>query len=257
MSRETALSAEQTALSHAPAFWAVVPAAGVGRRFGGDPCDANKPKQYQALLGKSVAQWTFQRLLSVERIAGCVVALGAEDTYWSEQGVKSPRLSFTTGGAERADTVRLALQSLQGRAHPNDWVLVHDIARPCVRSEDIERLMDELGEHPVGGILAAPMADTVKCVTADRRIEATADRNQLWSALTPQMFRYGLLQQALERALKVGFQPTDEASAVEQLGHQPVVVAGQRDNIKITRREDLAMAEAILQVQLQQREAES
>lgn len=231
-------------------LWAVVPAAGVGRRFGGDPSDAGRPKQYQRLLDRSVAQWTLQRLLSVERIDGCIVALDPEDRYWPQYGIVNSRIALTTGGAERADTVRLALQSLRDRAEPNDWVLVHDIARPCVRTKDIDNLVNQLWEHDVGGILATPMADTVKRVAGDGSIQATADRSELWSALTPQMFRYSLLKQAMEQALDRGFQPTDEASAVEQLGRQPLVVEGQRDNIKITRREDLAIAGAILQAQL-------
>ena len=240
-----------------PCYWAVVPAAGVGRRFASDSSGLDaapaKPKQYQPLLlDQSVAQWTLDRLLSVERISGCVVALAREDGYWHQYGTDDPRITLTTGGAERADSVRLALQSLAGRAVADDWVLVHDIARPCVRVTDIERLMDTLDGHPVGGILAAPVADTVKRVGNDHSIQATEDRSQLWCASTPQMFRYSVLAQALSQAVESGFQPTDEASAVEQLGHKPRVVEGQRDNIKITRREDLAIAGAILKSQQQE-----
>ena len=234
---------------HSCNYWAVVPAAGVGRRFGGEQLGSTKPKQYQALLGKTVAQWTLERLLSVKGITGCLVAISAEDEYWAEQKIADPRLSLATGGTERADTMRLALQALAGRAQPDDWVLVHDIARPCVRAADIEQLISSLAAHPVGGILAAPVADTIKRVNAAQQVVATEDRSQLWSALTPQMFRYSVLCDALDNAQQNGFQPTDEAAAIETLGLQPAVVAGQRDNIKITRREDLAIAEAILRAQ--------
>ncbi|UTW46182.1 2-C-methyl-D-erythritol 4-phosphate cytidylyltransferase [bacterium SCSIO 12696] len=225
-------------------YWAVIPAAGVGRRFGG-----SHPKQYQSLLGKPVACWTLERLLSLPDIEQCVVAIGRDDSYWPTLGLDNPRITTATGGAERADTVRLALQALDGRAAEDDWVLVHDIARPCVRPTDIAKLMQQLSNHPVGGLLAAPMADTVKRVSGDNDVIATEDRRQLWSALTPQMFRYGTLRKALESAALNNIQPTDEASAIEQLGLIHKVIEGQRDNIKITRAEDLAIAAAILLAQ--------
>ncbi|MGS2724061.1 2-C-methyl-D-erythritol 4-phosphate cytidylyltransferase [Porticoccus sp. GXU_MW_L64] len=228
-------------------LWAVVPAAGAGRRFGGD-C----PKQYQSLLGKAVARWTLERLLAVEQITSCVVAISPDDQYWPQLGLQQPRITVTDGGAERADSVRLALQCLDGQAADGDWVLVHDIARPCVRVADIHNLLQQLANHPVGGILAAPIADTVKRVAANGSVVATEDRNQLWRALTPQMFRYGALCKALDNAKQTGFQPTDEASAIEHAGVGHQVVAGQRDNIKITQPEDLAVAAAILTAQMEE-----
>ncbi|MCV6605619.1 MAG: 2-C-methyl-D-erythritol 4-phosphate cytidylyltransferase [Porticoccaceae bacterium] len=227
-------------------FWAVVPAAGVGRRFGGQ-C----PKQYQSLLGKPVARWSLERILSLSNIERCVVAINPDDTHWPQLALDDSRLQTTLGGAERADSVRLALQALSDCAGDDDWVLVHDIARPCVRPGDIQTLMAELVSHPVGGILAAPMADTVKRV-ADQNIAATEDRSQLWAAYTPQMFRYGLLRQALTVVRQQGVTPTDEAAAIEALGLSHRVVEGQRDNIKITRAEDLAIAAAILKAQLEE-----
>lgn len=232
-----------------PKFWVVVPAAGVGHRFGGD-----QPKQYYPLNGKTVAEWTLSRLLSVSRVAGCVVAISDGDQHWAKLEINDSRIILTTGGAERSDTVYQGLLSLAELASSNDWVLVHDIARPCVRAADIEHMMDVLAEDAAGGILAAPMADTVKRVSSGNCIDTTENRSQLWAALTPQMFRYSLLRDALEQAKKKGFEPTDESSAVEQLGVSPKVIAGQRDNIKITNREDLVIAEAILQVQIQQKE---
>ena len=233
-------------------IWVVVPAAGVGRRFGGDT-----PKQYQQLLGKSVIEHTLERLLELEG-AQIVVALSPVDTLWQQLSVfQTPRIQTTVGGDERADSVRLALESLQGKAESDDWVLVHDVARPCVRVEDIKNLLIQLANHTVGGVLATPISDTVKRIvkqTAHQSdIDSTEDRSQLWAAQTPQMFRYGLLLESLQTAVKQQHQhqPTDESAAIEQLGYTPSVVEGSRDNIKITQLEDMAIAEAIIKYQQQ------
>lgn len=226
-----------------PVVWSVVPAAGMGRRFGGAI-----PKQYATLLGKPMARWSIERLLSVKRIAGCVVAIHPADHRWQQLHFDDPRLVTVSGGAERADSVRLALAQLSPRAAAHDWVLVHDIARPCVRSDDIENLIQHLFDHAVGGVLAAPVADTIKRVSGNH-IVATEDRSHLWRALTPQMFRFGLLQKALRHCVDMGAVPTDEAAAVEALGYRPVAVEGRRDNIKVTQADDLVIAEAILTVQ--------
>lgn len=231
--------------------WVVVPAAGVGRRFGGDT-----PKQYQQLLGKPVIEHTLERLLELKD-AQIVVALSPVDTQWQQLSVfQSPCIQTALGGEERADSVRLALESLQGKAEQDDWVLVHDVARPCVRVKDIENLLTQLASHTVGGILATPVSDTVKRVlkrTAHQSdIDSTEDRSQLWAAQTPQMFRYALLLESLLTAVKQQHQPTDESAAIEQLGYTPSVVEGSRDNIKITRLEDMAIAEAIMKHQQEQ-----
>lgn len=231
-------------MSEASKLWVVVPAAGVGRRFGAD-----QPKQYLPLAGRPVAEWTLERLLQVDGVQQVVVAISSEDQWWQQLTISDSRVNTVTGGAERADSVRLALESLADSAAEQDWVLVHDIARPCVRVADIERLVATLESHPVGGILATPMADTVKRVGQKSAITNTEDRQQLWAALTPQMFRYGTLRQALAEAVSSGQQPTDEAAAIEALGHQALVVEGQRDNLKITRPEDLVIAEAIIRYQ--------
>lgn len=224
--------------------WVVVPAAGVGRRFGGDT-----PKQYQKLLGKSVIEHTLERLLELDD-AQIVVALSSIDTQWQQLSVfQSTRIQTTIGGDERADSVRLALESLQGKAKQDDWVLVHDVARPCVRVQDIKNLLTQLANHTVGGVLATPVSDTVKRVLNQSNIDSTEDRSQLWAAQTPQMFRYGLLLEGLKTAVQQQCQPTDESAAIEQLGHTPIVVQGSRDNIKITRFEDMAIAEAIMKYQ--------
>ncbi|WP_461482196.1 2-C-methyl-D-erythritol 4-phosphate cytidylyltransferase [Porticoccus sp.] len=224
--------------------WIVVPAAGTGSRFGGVI-----PKQYQSLAGKTVIEHTLARLLSVND-AVVVVAVHPEDTHWPRLPVfDHPRIRTVHGGRERADSVRLALECLSREAHTDDWVLVHDVARPCVRVAEVRHLMATLKDHKVGGVLAVPVSDTVKRVDRGDDIAATEDRSRLWLAQTPQMFRYGLLNWSLKTAVRQQWQPTDESAAVERLGHVPQVVEGSRDNIKITRREDLAIAEAILRFQ--------
>lgn len=227
--------------------WIIVPAAGVGRRFGGDV-----PKQYQQLLGKPVIEHTLERLLQLEGVQ-LVVAVSSEDTLWQQLAVfQDPRIQTTTGGEERADSVRLALEFLQGKAQQDDWVLVHDVARPCVRVQDIQDLMTKLDSHKTGGVLATPVSDTVKRVLDESNIDSTEDRSQLWAAQTPQMFRYGLLLESLQKAVQQQYQPTDESAAIERLGYTPCVVEGSRDNIKVTRLEDMAIAEAIMKYQQEQ-----
>ena len=233
--------------------WIVVPAAGVGRRFGGD-----MPKQYQQLLGKSVIEHTLEQLLQIED-AQIVVAVSPEDTQWQQLSIfQNSRIDTTSGGDERADSVRLALEAIsgkaiQGKAEQDDWVLVHDVARPCVRVQDIKNLITQLANHKVGGVLATPVSDTVKRVIRDSDVHSTEDRTQLWAAQTPQMFRYGLLLESLQKAVQQQYQPTDESAAIEQLGYTPCVVEGSRDNIKITRQEDMAIAEAIMKYQQEQK----
>ncbi|TNF03981.1 MAG: 2-C-methyl-D-erythritol 4-phosphate cytidylyltransferase [Gammaproteobacteria bacterium] len=224
--------------------WIVVPAAGVGSRFGGA-----LPKQYQSLAGKTVVEHTLERLLAVND-AIVVVAVHPDDKYWTELPVfEHPRIRTVHGGKERADSVRLALECLTREAHTDDWVLVHDVARPCVRVTEIQHLINTLSDHKVGGILAVPVSDTVKRVEQGDNIAGTEDRSKLWLAQTPQMFRYGLLSWSLNTAVRQQWQPTDESAAVERLGHIPQIVEGSRDNIKITRQEDLEIAEAIMKYQ--------
>lgn len=225
-------------------FWAVVPAAGVGKRMGGDI-----PKQYLPVMGKPVLQHTLERLLSVETLAGINVALGNEDGYWPDLPFHgNPRIRAVPGGRERADSVHSALLHLEDQAKPDDWVLVHDAARLCITRSDVLKLIDTLQQDPVGGILALPVSDTLKTVE-NGRITGTPDRSRIWRALTPQMFRYGLLCQALADAAEQGAMVTDEASAVELAGYQPKIVEGRPDNLKITRPEDLPLATFYLERQ--------
>ena len=226
------------------AFWGVVPAAGVGKRMG-----ANIPKQYLPVSGKPVLQHTLERLLSVEALTAVVVALGREDGFWPDLPfADNPRILVADGGKERADSVLSALNRLEGLASADDWVLVHDAARLCITRSDVLKLIEQLEHDPVGGILALPSSDTLKGVS-DGIIVDTVDRNHVWRALTPQMFRYGSLHDALSSAAELGLTVTDEASALELKGHTPRIVEGRPDNIKITRPEDLSLAAFYLEQQ--------
>ncbi|WP_129778719.1 2-C-methyl-D-erythritol 4-phosphate cytidylyltransferase [Peristeroidobacter soli] len=223
-------------------FWVVVPAAGSARRMG-----AAVPKQYLPLAGRTVIEWSLAPFLAHARTAGIVVALSADDQRWSQTTLAGDaKIATTIGGSERMDSVLAGLRALQGRAAPDDWVLVHDAARPCLSAIDLDRLLTELDGDAAGGLLAAPVVDTLKRADEGGRVSQTVARDRLWRALTPQMFRYVVLQRALENAQAKAVAVTDEAQAVESLGLQPKLVAGDADNIKITLPEDLSRAERIL-----------
>src|SRR6185437_10242055 len=174
-------------------YWLVMPAAGIGRRFGTD-----RPKQYAPLCGRTVIEWALALFLTDPRCAGAVVALAEDDPYWAAVAPATVRVA--AGGQERSHSVRNGLAALAKDAHRDDWVLVHDAARPCLPRGDLDRLLAELAAHPVGGLLATPAADTLKRADASRDVQQTIDRAGLWRALTPQMFRYGRLCEALDRA---------------------------------------------------------
>ena len=254
-------------------YWLVMPAAGVGRRFGN-----SKPKQYAPLQGRTVIEWALAPFLADPHCAGVSISLASDDPYWGEVAERLAKLPGRTaeiivaaGGAERSQSVRKGLEALATRAAADDWVLVHDAARPCLSAHDLQQLLQRLGEHRVGGILATPAADTLKRASVETgiagapgrqqpsspptaasptppgpEIEATVDRAGLWRALTPQMFRYKLLSDALDIALASGRLPTDEAKALEWTGEHPVLVQGSAANIKITSADDLVLAAALL-----------
>lgn len=225
-------------------IWAVVPAAGVGKRMLSD-----RPKQYLDLANKTVIEHTLTRLIEAGVFSAVAVAISAEDPYWPELPISShEKILRAAGGKERCDSVLSALRTLRENAADDDWVLVHDAARPCVTAADIRLLIETLKDDPVGGILALPSPDTLKHVEA-RSITATIDRSHVWRALTPQMCRYGALKTALESAAAQGQVVTDEASALELQGLQPKIVEGRPDNIKITRPEDLPLAKFYLEQQ--------
>lgn len=223
-------------------YWLVVPAAGRGRRVG-----AALPKQHLALAGRTVLEWALEPFASDERCAGRILALAADDQPGRALvAARARELIAVEGGAERVHSVRAALRALEDRADAADWVLVHDAARPCLTRRDLDRLLAAGKAHPVGAILAVPLADTLKRADGHGSAEATLERSGLWRALTPQMFRFGKLVAALDAALAAGRRPTDEAQAFEWLGQRPLLVEGSPANIKITRAEDLALAAACL-----------
>lgn len=242
-------------------LWCVVPAAGVGKRFG-----AGQPKQYLTLHDQTIMEWTLQRLLRIPRIEKIVVAISEEDTQFAQLSIaQQDRIHTVSGGRERCDSVQNGLQWLlkQTAGDNDDWVLVHDVARPCVRLEDITRLIDEVAQSgAIGGILANPVRDTMKRSDAQGRIMQTVERAHLWHALTPQLFPLKTLLQALQQADQMPLDSnreavTDEASAMERQGHCPILVPGHSDNIKITHPQDLQLARLFLQQQMLESEQEA
>lgn len=223
-------------------YWLVLPAAGRGRRFG-----AAVPKQYLSLAGRTVLDWALDPFARDARCAGRILALAADDARGRAfVAGRARELIAVEGGSERVRSVRAALRALETRATVTDWVLVHDAVRPCLARADLDRLLAAGSAHPVGAILAAPLADTLKRADGQGSAEATIERTGLWRALTPQMFRLGALVVALDAALAAGKLPTDEAQAFEWLGQRPLLVEGSPANLKITRAEDLAIAAACL-----------
>ncbi len=226
-----------------PAFWLVVPAAGIGSRM-----QAQCPKQYLTVAGKTILELTLACFLDHPSLRGIIVALAEHDDWWPALQLSADqRIQTVIGGAERADSVLNALLALEGcGAQANDWVLVHDAARPLLEHQDLDRLLNELAADAVGGLLAVPARDTLKQVGADGRVAKTIDRSVIWHALTPQMFRFGLLRRALTDALTAGIRVTDEASAMEWAGFAPRVIEGSASNIKITRPEDMQLLQTLL-----------
>lgn len=231
-------------MSAAPTFRFVVPAAGAGRRMAADT-----PKQYLQIGDRTVIEHTLDGLLSCTRCHSVTVAVAADDTCWPDIGQRyaDRRVVAVHGGDERSQSVLNALDSLAPSTQDTDWVLVHDAARPCLRTEDLDALIGTLVDDAVGGLLGVPVADTMKQVDTNGRVTQTVSREDLWHALTPQMFRFGLLRSALSEALSAGQTVTDEASAMELAGHHPRMVQGHRDNIKITLPADLSLAAFYLQ----------
>jgi len=222
----------------------VIPAAGSSRRI----ARAGPPKQYLQLAGRTVIEWAIAPFLERADCERIVVVIAENDPHWSKESLaRHPKISTSIGGAQRVDSVRAGLRSLVALANEDDWVLVHDAARPCLRATDLSRLIDELADDGVGGLLGAPLVDTLKRADASDRVQATVTRESLWRALTPQMFRYGVLDRALRAAGDSGVVPTDEAQAVEALGLQPRLVRGDPDNIKITLPEDIERAARLLE----------
>ena len=223
--------------------WCVVPAAGVGARM----C-STLPKAYLPIAGKKLIEITLNTLLTVSAIEKIVVVVSEQDQHWSQLALAQHAQIITViGGEERYHSVFNGLMQLQPFAQPHDWVLVHDVARPCITPADIQHLIHQCDNHPVGGLLARPMTDTVKCRQEKTlQVENTLDRQLLWAALTPQCFRFELLKTALQQVIVHNKKVTDESHAVELLGHHPLLIEGDARNIKVTYPSDLALAENIL-----------
>ena len=224
-----------------PRYCAIVPAAGSGARFG-----AETPKQYLSVGNHPLLYHALRPLLRQPQIERVVVVLSPADRFWQHYEWDDPAgklMVIREGGASRADSVRAGLAAVQANLHESDWVLVHDAARACLASADLDSLITELTDDPVGGLLAVPLADTLKHGDAAGRVDRTPPRDGLWQAQTPQMFRAGILGEALRAAKAV----TDEASAVEALGLKPRLVATQYPNFKVTYAADLDLARLILE----------
>ncbi|HEY0748826.1 MAG TPA: 2-C-methyl-D-erythritol 4-phosphate cytidylyltransferase [Steroidobacteraceae bacterium] len=228
-------------------LWAIVPAAGRGERFSASS-PLGTPKQYTPLLGKSILEWTLRALLSEPRIHAIVVVIAAGDSLWPQLAAKlnSAKLKSTTGGSHRQHSVMNGLEFLASQASENDWVMVHDAARPCVSRGELQALADALELTSSGAVLAVPIVDTVKR-ERDGALE-TVDRAGLWRALTPQVFAFAQLRRALQEAAHAGIAVTDEAQAMERLGIHASLVRGSPFNIKVTRAEDLNAAAGILKM---------
>ena len=225
--------------SESPRFFALIPCAGAGLRAGGD-----SPKQYQTIAGKPMVLHTLDAFAKVDRIAKTLVVVSQGDATFASLNATVD--IFHCGGATRADTVKNGLQALLDKGCSSaDWVLVHDAARCLITPEQINHLIDECQHDAVGGLLACPVADTLKS-SCDGRVEGTVDRASKWAAQTPQMFRIGSLQAALDKASQAGRAVTDDASVMEAMGLQPKIVKASSQNFKVTYPEDFQMAESIL-----------
>ncbi len=228
-----------------PHLWVVIPAAGVGKRM-----QVNHPKQYLKIQNKTVLEHTISRFSDFNVVKGIVVVVSRGDEYWPVLTIKAKVPVYVAdGGKERCHSVLNGLEHLKEKASPNDWVMVHDAARPCLHADDIQKLIDELWQHGTGGLLGLPVADTVKFCGGNNRVKHTVSREGLWRALTPQMFRYEKLRGSLEAAIKNPEKITDEASAIEAAGYEPVMVEGRWDNIKITHPQDLGQAAQFMEAQ--------
>ena len=230
--------------------WAIVPAAGIGSRM-----QATIPKQYLSLEGRPLIEHSLLRLLETRWIKGIVVAIAEDDQHWPQLSLsKHPKIKTVTGGAERIDSVSNALNAIQDQLLKNDFILVHDAARPCLSHEDLERLFDALVLTDSGVVLADKISDTVKRDDGNSAVLKTVPRQGLWRAFTPQIFPHQLLTKALNQVKNdLTSNITDEASAIEQLGLSPALVQGRSDNIKITTTGDIHLASLILRAQREQK----
>lgn len=230
----------------APRYFAIILAAGSGKRFS-EQTTSDTLKQYQRIAGKTVLEHSVQRVCSALLPRACVLVHADGDTEIKRQHTTLP-VAYVVGGLERMHSVLnglLALTELDEPVREQDFVLIHDAARPCIKKQDLLNLINQTKSHPIGGLLATPVSSTVKR-SSEFLVENTISRENLWLAQTPQLFRFGLLKNALDSAIQRGDMVTDDASALELMGHQPLIVRGSSSNIKITYAEDLALAQFYL-----------
>jgi len=226
-----------------PNYFALIPAAGHGARMGSEA-----PKQYLPLLGRPMIHHAIAKLCNVPEIQRVYVVLAPDDTYWTQydwEAFSAKLRPLFCGGDTRAASVLNGLLQIKSEIAADDWVMVHDAARPCLMTHHVTQLITEVGEDKVGGLLAVPVADTLKRADEQGRVQQTEPREGLWQAQTPQMFRHGILVNALQ-AIGVEL-PTDESRAVENLGLKPRLVACDSRNLKVTYPQDLKLAELILE----------
>jgi 2-C-methyl-D-erythritol 4-phosphate cytidylyltransferase len=223
-------------------YWVVMPAAGIGERMGSDI-----PKQYVSVCGKTIIEHTIDCFIDRNDIESIFVSISKSDRYWSTLPIsKSEKIVTVIGGDERYESVYNGLCNLKDKAADNDWVLVHDAVRPCLTQSIIDRFITDLNCHDVGGILALPCFETMKKANKENEIEETIDRKFIWRAQTPQMFKYKKLLSAIERTINKNIVVTDEAMAMELSNYKPMLIQGDRDNIKITHKTDLKHLELFL-----------
>lgn len=222
-----------------PNYYVIIPAAGIGSRM-----QCAVPKQYLKIGEQAILEKTLAVFLEYAKISQIIVALHKDDQHWSALLIsQSPKIQAVKGGDARSDSVWQSLLALENQAGPNDWVLVHDACRPFITHADLDRLINALDAHEIGGLLGLPVRDTLKRVNKANVIETVA-RDNLWHAQTPQMFRYHVLKKAMQQVIDKNLDVTDDASAVELLGLKPLVVQGKSRNIKITYPEDLELSRA-------------
>ncbi|SDB85090.1 2-C-methyl-D-erythritol 4-phosphate cytidylyltransferase [Acinetobacter marinus] len=222
-----------------PKLWAVIPAAGSGQRF-----SKTDLKQYQKILGKTVLEHSVNALYQLP-LSGCVIAISTQDTFAEQIEFVHP-VQFCQGGKERMDSVFAALKYLESYADANDYILVHDAARPCLHVDQLRNIEKFCQTGQNAAIIAVPVRDTLKKSKANQQIESTVDRTGLWQAQTPQIIKYSILYRALQHATQHQLHVTDEASALEQLNSPIQLIEGRMDNLKITYPQDLDFAKLVL-----------
>lgn len=228
--------------STVPQYHCILVAAGSGHRMG-----IHQPKQYLKVAGRTLLEWSAQPFLVSPLVSQVIVVIAKEDTFFSHLPLANhAKVRSVVGGQERYQSVLSGLNALSGAVQSSDWVLVHDAARPNLSLEDLHDLMATVGDHDVGGILGTPVTDSLKRVNADHRIQEEVARDSIWRALTPQLFRFGLLHNALREVTHLGSLPTDESAAVGRLGYSPLVVRGRSDNIKVTTQEDYEILKRLI-----------